>query len=873
MDKIQLSMFNGDMHDRILKFRQSITPGFYSPQDIIPHDFIEQEIHKLMTAIIELDNFRASNGVNKSKFVDSLYNNPLIYHTIRLLLALPKNIGLSNGLELSEKLPDETTIGDFVLLLDEIDFWDLISRSSSVKDLVRVALIWSYAQRRPYRVLRNVEKKVQEIVSQSVKQISNSLNQQFKILAPESLSESYPFFEGTRSRSVRRGIDYVVAVEGKPISAIKVIFLTGIGGSQLRDLRTLYPDLQRELSTIPVQLVLIADGQGFVKIRDAILQDLFQSVHTVISINQAQKGYLTQALTRAATETVQRLTPIDRIIESILNSGNRVGIEDLPISHEQARIELAQFINVNPGLALTLAPGGELIYWTREDLVRRGIELNNSFNPRKALNLFCNTLDASLVSSEKSELGELGLVEVKPDSIIPEHFLVVSNDQEMNPELLKEVAKKSLQEVPNARLAVLVIPQDDSDTLAQSTRRSLQSVLSANIVTLDPSNLLDIIKSNKNPRDEFSSRVLEQSDLTKISPFVVNSATPSRMYYGREKEEATLLGTLATNSVAILGSRRIGKTSLLHHVTRSLKDSNFSAFFVDCQTVKDWCDFGHMAQRAWEVKLPKEFQPQHLFDLVVKLRKKSNQSIVILLDEIDQLLDWDIEHQQDQVPEAFFRTCRTLSQEGKAQFVFSGERTIARKLWDPHSPHWNFCRSLSLQQLDREATNNLIIQPLELLQIQISEIVSFRDIVWRLTSGHPQIAQYLGDKLVERLNEREPEDRSNLRNEDIQEIAETYEFKEHYVTTYWGQATNLEKLISLLITKGIGTPSEIIDKFQVAGLPDPERSVIDALKVLDLYGILRQKGNKYELRAEWFANALSAYGELTQLIERYWEKV
>jgi hypothetical protein len=178
-----------------------------------------------------------------------------------------------------------------------------------------------------------------------------------------------------------------------------------------------------------------------------------------------------------------------------------------------------------------------------------------------------------------------------------------------------------------------------------------------------------------------------------------------------------------------------------------------------------------------------------------------------------------------------------------------------------------------LQQLDREATNELIAQPLKLLQVQISNTSSFQELIWKLTSGHPQIVQYLGDKLVKRLNERKPEDRGHLSVEDIYEIAETYEFKEHYVTTYWGQATDLEKLISLLIVQGIDTPSELISEFQKRKLLDSESKVIDALKVLDLYGILRQEGSKYKLRAEWFVDGLSAYGKLDQIIERHWEKI
>src|SRR5207253_333476 len=104
--------------------------------------------------------------------------------------------------------------------------------------------------------------------------------------------------------------------------------------------------------------------------------------------------------------------------------------------------------------------------------------------------------------------------------------------------------------------------------------------------------------------------------------------------------------------------------------------------------------------------VPTAFDPDGLFELVTSLDDKSGRTPVFLLDETDQLLRWDASH-DTAVPEAFVRACRTLSQQGVAQFVFSGERVISQKLWDAQSPHWNFCRPLMLRQLERDAAEEL----------------------------------------------------------------------------------------------------------------------------------------------------------------------
>ena len=874
MNRSQLNLFytENQILERVNEFINSITPGFNTPEDIVPSQIITREIDRLKGAFIKLEDFCKSRTYAKHSPGDFLITDQRTYEIIRLILALPTQIGFYNGFEITDKLPENPeTLGKILDLLESVGFWEIICSSGNIENLVRVALISDYAKKRPYRVLQNIEKRVDGLVQKSVLEVSRNLNRKFEIASLREFLDKENIFSFNQPRSARRGIDYFVIEGDRPIAAITFIYLTAIGGSQLRDLRSLYPELQTQLSTLPAQLILIADGQGLTKIAPTILYDLFKVIPSVINIKQVEHGKLTEALIKAATEEVKRTTPLDRIIDSILMSGKEVSANDLPVIYDQARIALAQYTNQNSDLALTLSTGGKSIYWTRENLYKLGLELINKYEPRKALSIFTELLGIAnfkLVESGQGDNTIDVIVSMEQDSVIPEELLVVSSDVEPNTDFCKHIARKSLQQVPEAKIAVLLVPNESPTS--QIERRNIQSLLSANVVVIDPNTLIGIIKSKRNPRDEFLSLILEQSDLTKISPFVVNSATPRRMYFGRDREEAILLSTLSTNSIALLGSRRIGKTSLMHHATESLNNANFSAYFLDCQTVRNWSDFGEVAHRYWTIELPEDFRPQHLFDLITKLKTDSNENIVILLDEIDQLLEWDTRQEIEQVPEAFFRACRTISQNGEAQFVFSGERIIAKKLWDPHSPHWNFCRPLSLQQLDMDSTEKLLLQPLSALQIEINDIELFRNIIWAVTNGHPQIAQYLGDKLVQLLNLRIPSERSLLTVKDLSEIINSFDYKDHYLTTYWGQATSIERLISLLIVKGINTPSGIINELNSNEIHAIESDVIEALRMLELYGIVQQENKSYALRASWFEDALTAYGGLDTTISLYW---
>lgn len=881
MKDFQPSLFETDIDKRISTFLKSITLGFNTADDIMPKQIIEKEIDHLSGAIAIIEEVCKSGKVKKPEILRILKDEPRVFDVLKLILALPNRIAFRNGLSLSSRrLEDEQQLKLFVDLTFDVGLWDLLDGSSRFETIIRLVLVNDYARRRPYRSRQKVESIVEEELHKAVTQVSSQSNDSYKLSNWRQFSKENPSIAELVQSSVgRRGIDYIISFKDVPVIALEFVFLTHVGGSQFRDLRNYYPNLQEELNAFSIELILIADGAGFSNISREVLYDLFRAIRSILTIKQITGGELAKAITQATTNAISVETPLDQIISSTLNANDIVTIDDLPVPANQARIALARFINDKSDLDLKLAPGGDYLSWTKRELISRTRNLVTKFQSYEAIKIFRAFLNGAVKEPDNFEpfdSSEIAIFTTIPNAILPSSFLVVSTDAEPSANLFQQIASKSHQTVPDAKLAILVTPHEVASS-ENFDRRAIQSILPANVITVDSKFLSGATRSKDSPRSLFTSLILQQSDLTKISPFVVQGATPRRMYFGREREEAILLSTLTTNSVAILGSRRVGKTSLMHHVTESLKNAGFSAFFGDFEAARNWEDFCNLAQKFWRVELPHPFEPQHLFLLIEQLATQVNQKVVLLLDEIDQLLDWDMRHQKDQVPEAFFRTCRTISQGDLAQFVFSGERTIARKLWDPQSPHWNFCRAVALQQLDRESTGKLIIEPLTSLQVVIEDHTTFQKLIWRFTSGHPQIAQYLGDRLVRNINKRSPESRGSIAVSDLEEIANTYDFKEHYLTTYWGQATVLEKLISLLVFQGIGTLPDIIlrlrEKNSFTETSDPEQAAIDTLRMLEFYGIIRQDDNSFRIRLEWFGEALAAFGNIEDQIARCWGKI
>src|SRR5699024_6887579 len=141
-----------------------------------------------------------------------------------------------------------------------------------------------------------------------------------------------------------------------------------------------------------------------------------------------------------------------------------------------------------------------------------------------------------------------------------------------------------MEQAPGSPVALYLTAVSLSDQQVQAHRKE-QIFLPTNVIVVSAS-LLEQMAADRKPSDRLMDAMLAQSDLTKVSPFILNNATPARMFYGRESEAATVLSTIPTNSVAILGSRRIGKTSLIRRLQSELEEAHFQPFFGDCQTVR-----------------------------------------------------------------------------------------------------------------------------------------------------------------------------------------------------------------------------------------------------------------------------------------------
>lgn len=847
---------------RIAAFKAAVAADLYAATDIVDLDAAVAVVNAYEPELLVLDSLAQFGSLDATALAESLFSHPRLYSVLCSFLSIANSVELEDGRRIPAPsyFPRDSAEATHVAnLLIELGVGALLSDRPNVRKLMLVVQISADAPRRRFRADLRITRRVQRIITQAIAALNTEGIATFTVAPSISLP-----------RSAQRIVEHLILVNEKPRIAVASTFQTHSGGRQTREMGSLYPSVQATLTNSGIHLVLLADGQGMRSISDRVLGELFSAVPYTMSLSEAESGKFSEAIRDAVNKPIApslEFSGLSKIVEQGLYDELVVEAGALPVDDSTARLALASYASSKSQLSLTLSADGKTLSWARVQEIRDLRDAKRSFQPQLVLSAVARMLGGIVESSRGNKIR----LRLDDDPLFSAPIVVAAHQGAVDVHVVREQSRSAL-EISSESKVTVVVSNEPIPASSISALRDAQNFLPVAVVAVDLDTCIALATGTQSPRDRLSELLLEQTDLTKLSPFVVRGVTPARVFYGREEEEATLLSTLATNSVAILGGRRIGKTSLMRHSFSRLQAANLRPYFGDCQVVRTWADFGEMARRNWDVDVPQTFKPQHLIDLVDQLRGNDGAAVVILLDEIDQLLDWDKAHTEDEVPEAFFRACRSISQQGQAQFVFSGERTIAQRMWDATSPHWNFCRPLMLRQLTRVAADNLMLQPLGALGVRIDRRDDFVAACWTSTDGHPELLQFVGDRLVAVVNGR-PRVDVFTSPADIAAVVGHFEYAEQYLETYWGQASPLERVLSILAIEGEVAVRELSGRLGQLGIAGFASHVSASLRMLELYGICEPTEAGYQLKARWFPTALLAYGGKETALQRYLEQL
>jgi photosystem II stability/assembly factor-like uncharacterized protein len=404
-------------------------------------------------------------------------------------------------------------------------------------------------------------------------------------------------------------------------------------------------------------------------------------------------------------------------------------------------------------------------------------------------------------------------------------------------------------------------PHDQRQSLANLVREAIHD-----FIVLDGRTIRELLAARDHAR-RLVEVILSQVDLTVVSPYVTSGPVPANMFFGRESELKTIVRTVRDTNFAIVGGRKIGKTSVLARVLQLLQDApEYQPFYLDCQAVHSHEDFFEAVDTMWRIALPAR-TPEAFRRIATDLPAQyPSRTIVMLFDEIDGLLGHDAAQ-----GEQLFRIFRALAQELPIRFVFCGEKILNASLHDARLAFFNFCNLMPLTYLSREEARRVVIDPMQEMGITLQENGDLADQIVMLAAGHPNMVQYICQKLIERINQRR--ERVVLRA-DVDAIGQSAEFAEYFAEVSWGNATALERLITLLmLERPEVTLSEMADVLRADGLQVPPDKLEEAFEGLTLYSILRRDGPKYTFATQAVPEVLRRGQDVYGLVVSFTQEV
>jgi tetratricopeptide (TPR) repeat protein len=276
----------------------------------------------------------------------------------------------------------------------------------------------------------------------------------------------------------------------------------------------------------------------------------------------------------------------------------------------------------------------------------------------------------------------------------------------------------------------------------------------------------------------------------RFNPYIAGAPVlDEEMFFGRQKLMARMLNVLHHNSLMITGERRIGKTTFLYHLKKTLAedegtDYRFFPVFTDLQGVPetaffhalmadvveglgltpatlaalrhrqeadgyDGRDFSHDLQRVIEE---------------LKTRTPRKVKLAFLIDEVDVLNEYS-ERVNQRLRGIFMKT---FSENLVAVMCGVG---IKRTWKSEVSPWYNFFDEIELKAFSREEAEALIRTP-------VAGVFSFRGEAVERILEHSQLRPYLLQKFcVHAINRILEEGRTTVTAQDVEAVREAVQFE------------------------------------------------------------------------------------------------
>ncbi|MBN2396432.1 MAG: AAA family ATPase [Candidatus Atribacteria bacterium] len=395
------------------------------------------------------------------------------------------------------------------------------------------------------------------------------------------------------------------------------------------------------------------------------------------------------------------------------------------------------------------------------------------------------------------------------------------------------------------------------------------------LVIIEEDDLKKTVLSS-HPLQVFTKEII----LKQVKPSAVSNYTTEgpvkTTFFGRQDELGKIIKAKNKN-FAIIGSRKIGKTSLLMKIKDELP-SNLVPIYLDLEAPQNQNNdtFQRLLSEEmshlfyWVDEIYCDFS--NIRSVIKKLYQQNMKTPLFLFDEIDTLLKYDRDNEYK-----LMRTFRSLFQEGLVQVILSGYSELYYEMHIIESPLYNFCHPLQLGKLKENEALDLITIPMERISVKYNNLED-RKLMLEYTSKHPNLLQYFCVHLIERIENHDEESlQRTIFREDIESVFESPNYESYIIDDFYlffrEEMPSFERLIILLIVDKFSKVNKFIISELIKVLKNYNLNISTGklLKYLDnlilRYLLEKEIGGKYAFALPIFPEILRRRYDLENLIE------
>jgi len=398
--------------------------------------------------------------------------------------------------------------------------------------------------------------------------------------------------------------------------------------------------------------------------------------------------------------------------------------------------------------------------------------------------------------------------------------------------------------------------------------------LNYNLVLIGAEEQERILKSRR-PSGELLDLISAQVPISILSPYETRAPVTGSRFFGREQEISRILSNPDTNH-AILGIRRIGKTSLLREIERLLleREEATRVVYLECSDLLSTDDYIREVVRKLNPReLPRLSMQKYVFffpNFLERMSKISKSKIIFLLDEVDNLMimqrgDWEL-----------FRMLRASANKGACQYIMAGFREAMQEQYSLDSPFYNFAQEIRLNEFTRQQARELIVTPMENLRVRFRNEEEVVSRIYEETAGHPNLIQYYCLVLLRNLDQT---GKREIGPENLIDVYSDEGFTSHLLTSFLQNTENREKALIYAILMSTDSPrlkgfghEEIDSMLRRGGIVLQQKDINEACNVLTLAGIIYRKGKEFYFTSPVFTKVLQQTYDLNYLFRKVKEE-